>query len=39
MGPILSEFRENRNNLVDETFDILTDTLTKLNKSSAKITN
>ena len=32
MGPILSEFRENRNNLVDETFDILTDTLTKLNK-------
>ena len=32
MGPILSEFRENRNNLVDETFDILIDTLTKLNK-------
>ncbi len=32
MGPILSEFRENRNNLVDETFDILTNTLTKLNK-------
>ena len=24
MGPILSEFRENRSNLVDETFDILT---------------
>ena len=32
MGPILSEFRENRNNLVDETFDILTNALTKLNK-------
>ena len=32
MGPILSEFRENRNNLVDETFDILINTLTKLNK-------
>ena len=32
MGPILSEFRENRNNLVDETFDILTAALTKLNK-------
>ena len=32
MGPILSEFRENRNNLVDETFEILIDTLTKLNK-------
>ena len=32
MGPILSEFRENRNNLVDETFDILIDALTKLNK-------
>ncbi len=32
MGPILSEFRENRNNLVDETFDILTATLTKLKK-------
>ena len=32
MGPILSEFRENRNNLVDETFDILTNALAKLNK-------
>ena len=32
MGPILNEFRENRNNLIDETFDILIDSLTKLNK-------
>ena len=32
MGPILDEFRENRHALINETFEVLVDSLTKLNR-------
>ena len=32
MGPILDEFRENRQALINQTFEVLVDSLTKLNR-------